>query len=447
MAVEGVPDRKVVIDAGAAIKLQRLERFGSEIYTTRDVLSEIKDDKARALLDTMPIDLKVHEPAANDVAFVKVFAKETGDLGFLSMSDIGLIALAVSLQREAGGEVRNKPPQIVVEEGYVDFSWGPTKPKAVSTVESEPAPLEKEDEGGEIEDGWSKPTRRRCVKQSDAKPANLETLNPKFKQWVEDDDLVLLAEDAVQPDPASEEVDEELCSGDEEVCSDNELVCAADELSDGGSSEGEWITPENMYRFGLGVEPAGGVKVACATADYTVQNVLLQMGITPLTFDGYAVLNVKIWGMVCRGCFFFTRDSERVFCKKCGHSTLVRVPIIVDNDGKVRALNAGRPLKRKGAIYSIPKPKGGRGFKPIFAEDEMMIGSRDRELRHTRNMRARERRGHDLFDGDNLARQWWQRGSCNGKVIGTAPVRVQAGYGRRNPNAVNFRHKDFGRAW
>eukprot|EP00449_Zooxanthella_nutricula_P013161 CAMPEP_0198497256 /NCGR_PEP_ID=MMETSP1462-20131121/6294_1 /TAXON_ID=1333877 /ORGANISM="Brandtodinium nutriculum, Strain RCC3387" /LENGTH=101 /DNA_ID=CAMNT_0044226117 /DNA_START=32 /DNA_END=334 /DNA_ORIENTATION=+ len=98
-ALPGCDDRKVVIDAGAAIKLQRLDRLGNELFTTSGVLAEVRDERARALLDTLPQELKVREPLPQDLAFVKQFAKATGDFGFLSQNDMDLIALTVQLHR------------------------------------------------------------------------------------------------------------------------------------------------------------------------------------------------------------------------------------------------------------------------------------------------------------------------------------------------------------
>jgi len=103
---QGTSDRKVVIDAGAAIKLQRLDRFGGELFTTGGVIREIRDENARNLLKTLPQELRVREPLAQDILFTKQFAKATGDLGFLSQNDIELIALTLALHREAGGSER-----------------------------------------------------------------------------------------------------------------------------------------------------------------------------------------------------------------------------------------------------------------------------------------------------------------------------------------------------
>jgi len=169
-----------------------------------------------------------------------------------------------------------------------------------------------------------------------------------------------------------------------------------------GSSAGEWVTHDNFERFGMGASVLSADElVTCATADYSVQNVLLQMGITPLTFDGYAVRNVKLWGLVCRACFAFTRDTQRIFCPKCGNDTVVRVPIVVDQDGQPNVLNSGRQLRKKGTVFSVPKPQSGRGWKPCFAEDEFHMGSRDRERRHAERIYEKERQLRDPFNEDS----------------------------------------------
>merc|ERR1711972_652287 len=111
-------------------------------------------------------------------------------------------------------------------------------------------------------------------------------------------------------------------------------------------------------------------------------------------------------GLICRACCFFTRESQKVFCPKCGNDTLVRVPIIVDHEGKATALNSGRKLRTKGTVFSMPKPQGGRAWKPIMAEDEIFIGGRDRELRRAEKLRDKDRQARDPFNEDNAARAW-----------------------------------------
>lgn len=448
------PDRKVVIDAGAAIRLQRLERFGGELFTTSGVLAEIRDENARALLKTLPQEIRIREPLPQDLAYAKQFAKATGDLGFLSQNDLSLIALSVTLNREAGGTVRDRPAAMATGDGQsTRFEWAPARaspaapasrcssflgPESQAPDSAIASTSPQESEAAETSPEPASSSQSPQVSEIVAEPSSSSSQGPKVAQEPipEEAEPPVLAEDTAGlctvPGSAAgpqQEQEEEEQEGD----------------SEDGSSAGEWVTPENITRFGRGVQKEGPETcspVVCATADYSVQNVLLQMGITPLTFDGYAVRTVKLWGLICRACFFFTRDTQKVFCPKCGHDTVVRVPIVVDQDGQVTLMNHGRKLRTKGTVFSIPKPQMGRGWKPVFAEDELLMGGRDRELRHQQKLADKEKMARDPFNEDNGARGWWQRNNAL-TAAGGAP-RVQAGYGRKNPNANNFKFKAAG---
>jgi len=483
----GADGRKVVIDACAVIKMQRLERLGTELYTTSGVLAEIKDEKARALLGTLPMELKLQEPLAEDRAFVQRFAKGTGDFGFLSHNDMDLIALTVRLHKLAGGEVRDRPMQLETAEEFTTmaFDWAPQR--------ADKAP--QSDTASVIADAVAGPSKKAgpvdlTVRFADVSAKDAASAEAAVADAVAaaeaagdaDEEAAvasaIAAAKAGEPEAEAKAAEEE--NDDEGWCDapksrrggpklnaanvahfvnptktnfvpqDEGLDAVAESEEDewseeeDGSSAGEWVTDDNIHRFGVGVQDPEAadkeVKVTCATADYSVQNVLLQMGITPLTFDGYAVRSVKLWGLVCRACFFFTRDTPKVFCPKCGHDTLVRVPIVVGPDGKPTALNAGRRLRRKGTVFSIPKPQQGRGWKPIFSEDEMRMGGRDREMRRQDNLHNREKAAKDPFDLNNGHRGWYQRSTTSsGKMQDTRAPRVQAGYGRMtNPNQNNF---------
>lgn len=381
---EEIAKRTVVVDAGAVIRGVRLERVGGKLVTTPGVLAEIRDRQARANLITLPVDIETRAPMPEALNFIKRFAKETGDLGFLSQNDMELMALAYQLQRETGEHehLRFHPAEMKKDDNALPFSWGPEEQKTGSKVEG---------------DGES------------AKPAGSPASKPEL--------------------PAFPESDDESGSDSE---SDSE-------------SDGEWITPQNISRMSAPVtsKASANIKVACITGDYSCQNVLLQIGLHLLTFDGFAIRSVKLWGLICRACHAFTRESTRMFCPKCGNATVDRVPITVE-DGEVKVHDHRRRRNLKGTIYSIPKPKGGRHGNQglIFAEDQMMMGGRDREFRHQQNVYEKERQMRDPFATDtNL--NWYARqktAAGNQAVTGSAP-RVTVGFGRKNPNANNFKRK------
>ena len=110
----------IVIDANVLIKQLRLrdlmgasddQDFASRyrVVTVPEVLKEIKDEQARAYLESLPYELEVREAEAADFERVRQFAKETGDLKTLSWVDMKVIALGVTVAREAGEEPRQAP--------------------------------------------------------------------------------------------------------------------------------------------------------------------------------------------------------------------------------------------------------------------------------------------------------------------------------------------------
>ncbi|CEM01823.1 unnamed protein product [Vitrella brassicaformis CCMP3155] len=66
----------------------------------------------------------------------------------------------------------------------------------------------------------------------------------------------------------------------------------------------------------------------------------------------------------------------------------------------------------KGTIFYIPKPKEGRQQHAIiFAEDEMMIGGRDRLMRRQMKLQEKEKAARNPFNEDIAYEQrgWWKR--------------------------------------
>mmetsp|Transcript_22952 Transcript_22952/g.35385 ORF Transcript_22952/g.35385 Transcript_22952/m.35385 type:complete len:303 (-) Transcript_22952:539-1447(-) len=76
-----------------------------EVYTLEEVLAEIRDERARQFLASQPYKMIVkslQHIADEDMATVKSFSRETGDLRSLSQVDMMVIALGLTLAREKG---------------------------------------------------------------------------------------------------------------------------------------------------------------------------------------------------------------------------------------------------------------------------------------------------------------------------------------------------------
>jgi RNA-binding protein NOB1 len=91
-------------------------------------------------------------------------------------------------------------------------------------------------------------------------------------------------------------------------------------------SEGEWITPENVSLHkarALGLTPSenGSVKgknkaiipVGCITADFAMQNTLLQMDLSLVGMEGKRIQKVKTWVLRCHACFKCVRHIPGKF--------------------------------------------------------------------------------------------------------------------------------------
>jgi len=89
-----------------------------------------------------------------------------------------------------------------------------------------------------------------------------------------------------------------------------------DDPSDSDDSEGEWITPSNVGLHksrALNLLPDAGsrekrkgpevIHAGCMTADFAMQNVLLQMGLHLVGLEGKTIEKVKSWVLRCHACF------------------------------------------------------------------------------------------------------------------------------------------------
>lgn len=88
-----------------------------------------------------------------------------------------------------------------------------------------------------------------------------------------------------------------------------------DDPSDSDDGEGEWITPHNVGLHksraldllpsakGKGKAKEKMISVGCMTADFAMQNVLLQMGLNLVSTDGQRIQKVKSWVLRCHACY------------------------------------------------------------------------------------------------------------------------------------------------
>ena len=167
--------------------------------------------------------------------------------------------------------------------------------------------------------------------------------------------------------------------------------------------------------------------VTSVTADYAMQNVILQMNLRLLTPDGMRITSLRRWVLRCHACGEVTRQTTRVFCPKCGNSTLQKVEHTVGSEG-VEQFGVRRKHVLRGTRFSLPQPKGGRREKaPILREDQL-IGMRS----------AKRREDEDVFAAGYNDESF--AGLSRGAQPGTAHLFHQrelmeaGGFPKKNPN-------------
>jgi len=211
-------------------------------------------------------------------------------------------------------------------------------------------------------------------------------------------------------------------------------AAAAAPVPDDDDDEG-WITPKNVAalrakrRSGQAAAEADQHPsvVGCITADFAMQNVLMQIGLRVLGVDGKLIRQVRSYVLRCHACFKSTADMSKKFCPTCGNATLIRTSVSVDADGTLRYhLKANFQYRLRGTKYPIPEPKTGRHANNIIlTEDQKEFSRRPQRSRKGRRM-------ENAFDPDAAMAF---SGTWSAPRNPTPPV----GYGRRNPNETKGR--------
>ena len=106
-------------------------------------------------------------------------------------------------------------------------------------------------------------------------------------------------------------------------------------------------------------------RAACATTDFAMQNVILQMNLELVSVDGARVRRLKTWVTRCGACFTVYHGNKerekaggRMFCDKCGSNMMQRVACSVDRGtGRLKLhLKRNYRVNTRGTKFSLPKP-------------------------------------------------------------------------------------------
>jgi RNA-binding protein NOB1 len=114
------------------------------------------------------------------------------------------------------------------------------------------------------------------------------------------------------------------------------------------------------------------INVFVNTADFTLQNACMKMGIPILGVDGLRIRNIKNYILKCTVCSRFIFEVDRQFCHFCGYPYLMKIGYNIFSNGEIR-INDRKPEPRKrGQIFDLPAPSTKKNSTVyILSEDQI----------------------------------------------------------------------------
>lgn len=366
--------RNLVLDAGPLLSLTPIRGLASAYLTTPQVLSELKDPRAREhfqRLGVSGIKIDVRNPKPAALSHVIQFSKKTGDYSVLSHADLCVVALTYEISQE---EAQKPATKTEAEQPTAETT---TEEKQLSDPPSEPV----KDAGAEEE---SVEPVASTSKLSDAEArSEIEESTPAEEDLEPlDVQLVREAHAETQAEPKSTPVAESSSSLKDEPAPQEANGPVYDDPSSDDDGEGEWITPSNVsYHKSRALDflpnSSGGKKrggdeeeqipAGCMTADFAMQNVLLQMGLNLVGTAGKKIERVKTWVLRCHACYKICKDNSKKFCPSCGNPSLIRASVTISSPNASSTsepemqvhLKSNFQYRLRGTKYSIPAPKTG----------------------------------------------------------------------------------------
>jgi len=373
----------VVLDANAMIRFgEGFAKWSStkELWTSREALSEVRDEASILRLRALPTEIRLASPSAESLKVVREAAAQTGDLQSLSIVDLSLLALSRDLEIRVASTV--KPPAVPVVE---------KDPVSDDPVSEDPVSKDEKNEKQEAEDpSQSSPVRK-----------------------------VQQASSHILSGPATSGVSS--FGGDD----DDGIGWEGPGLEEGPALDQETAPSPSLEKSPLEKSPL----TACLTADFAMQNVLLRLGLRPLSLDGRHVRKERRFVQRCGACFQ-VQATEKLFCGRCGSDALRKESTL--SDGRLREPRVASRMPR-GVKYAVPKPSRFEGGL-LLREDQLLTGIwRQKAQRAKAQTKETSVFGPQIVDDFNNLLSSEQQASV---------PRLTVGIGRnKNPNAQKGRER------
>lgn len=425
----------LVLDANALVRGRgaALQAYADNFWTTTEVLAEVKDAESRARLAALPFRLETRRPSPQAVDLVSQFARKTGDIASLSPVDVQVLALTYDLEVEAAGSddhLRREPEGAaalcVKKEPVVAPQQPAPRPKVRPAAErTTPPPV-----------SWAAALKAPSPPVAEA-PAGVE--EPEMAPEPASMPPLAVEEPSAPLPPPPPEVDE-AAAADGAAAPSRILAGNAIGAMDAADDDGVgWLDGDDVQAAVATGELAFDGRrcaddamppcaCACATADYAMQNVLLQLGLRLVGVDGLVIARTKRWVLRCGACFHLEDDSTKLFCSRCGSAPLRRAAVGVDAAGARRVyLSKNKAPNARGSKFGLPKPgKAGRyEGELLLREDQLHTGIWRQKAARARSAKtARSVFGPEVTESLE-ALQLVQRAN------------LKVGVGRKNPNSMS----------
>ena len=318
----------MILDTSFFIKLTSLNLEKNKYFTTQYIVNEIRDVKARDFYQLNKNFIQIKNPTKESIKQVSKFAKESNDLTYLSIADLSVMALAYETIKNMGKlDKLNKKPlnyKIIPQEKLME----------------------------EIQ-----------KKKNETKKINEKKIENKIMNIDEDDD----EEGWITPENLYTKLDE--MNGIHEIKSKN-IKKKEDEKIENINTNKEVNIDENNNNEENKIND--DINVYVNTADFTLQNVCMKMGIPILGVDGLRIRNIKNYILKCTVCYKFIFEIDKKFCPYCGYPYLMKIGYNIFANGEIR-INDRKPEPRKrGQIFDLPAPTTKKnGTVYILTEDQI----------------------------------------------------------------------------
>ena len=329
MEKENIKDLSyMILDTSFFIKLTSLNLEKNKYFTTQYIVNEIRDVKARDFYQLNKNFIQIKNPTKESIKQVSKFAKESNDLTYLSIADLSVMALAYETIKNLGKlDKLNKKPlnyKIIPQEKLME----------------------------EIQ-----------KKKNETKKINENKIENKIMNIDEDDD----EEGWITPENLYTKLDE--MNGIHEIKSKN-IKKKEDEKIENINTNKEMNIDENNNNEENKIND--DINVYVNTADFTLQNVCMKMGIPILGVDGLRIRNIKNYILKCTVCYKFIFEIDKKFCPYCGYPYLMKIGYNIFANGEIR-INDRKPEPRKrGQIFDLPAPTTKKnGTVYILTEDQI----------------------------------------------------------------------------